>query len=165
MALRCRWPQVGGAIFSDIHYREHYYVAFPFALTVLCTVTSRPTPSRIVLDAGKKTMSGDAAMPEPIGLPAMKAIKLSAEHVTIELEQPSHTPRVGERLSLSSVIRIPRFTCTTRSSGSAAGDDCFDPPRLQYQLRRPFASNSSALFHFKRMIQHSLKGSLLMNSS
>jgi D-serine deaminase-like pyridoxal phosphate-dependent protein len=90
--------QVGGAIFSDVHYRDHYHVDFPFALTVLCTVTSRPTPTRIVLDAGKKTMSGDAAMPEPIGLPKMKGMKLSAEHLTIELEQGSETPRVGERV-------------------------------------------------------------------
>ena len=90
--------QVGGAVFSDVHYRDHFHVDFPFALTMLCTVTSRPTPTRIVLDAGKKAMSGDAAMPQPIGLPAMKAMKLSAEHVTIELEQASEMPRVGERV-------------------------------------------------------------------
>ncbi len=90
--------QVGGAIFSDMHYRNHYHIDFPFALTVLATVTSRPTPARIVLDAGKKTMSGDAAMPEPIGLPATKAVKLSAEHSTIELESPSVTPGIGDRI-------------------------------------------------------------------
>ena len=43
-------------------------------------------------------MSGDAAMPEPIGLPPMKSMKLSAEHMTIELDLPSDTPRVGERI-------------------------------------------------------------------
>jgi D-serine deaminase-like pyridoxal phosphate-dependent protein len=90
--------QVGGAIFSDMHYRTHYHVDFPFALTVLATVTSRPTPARIVLDAGKKTMSGDAAMPEPIGLPATKAVKLSAEHSTIELDLPSERPKIGDRV-------------------------------------------------------------------
>lgn len=90
--------QVGGAIFSDMHYRTHYHVDFPFALTVLATVTSRPTPTRVVLDAGRKTMSGDAAMPEPIGLPAVKAVKLSAEHSTIELEMPSATPKIGDRV-------------------------------------------------------------------
>ena len=92
--------QVGGAIFSDMHYRNNYHVHFPFALTVLTTVTSRPTPTRIVIDAGKKTMSGDAAMPEPIGLPAVRTLKLSAEHATIELEHPSETPGVGERVEL-----------------------------------------------------------------
>ncbi len=92
--------QVGGAIFSDMHYRTHYHADFPTALTVLATVTSRPTPTRIVLDAGRKAMSGDAAMPQPLGLPAIAAMRLSAEHMKIELEQPSAAPRIGERLEL-----------------------------------------------------------------
>ena len=90
--------QVGGAIFSDMHYRTHYHVDYPCALTLLATVTSRPTPTRIVLDAGKKTMSGDAAMPQPIDLPDVRHMRLSAEHTTIELESPSETPRIGDRL-------------------------------------------------------------------
>jgi D-serine deaminase-like pyridoxal phosphate-dependent protein len=88
--------QVGGAIFSDMHYRTHYHVDFAPALTILATVSSRPTPTRIVVDAGRKTMSGDAAMPAPLGLPAIRSVKLSAEHTTIELEQPSDVPEIGE---------------------------------------------------------------------
>src|SRR5207253_2668243 len=34
--------QVGGAVFSDVHYLTHYHVDFAPALTVLTTVTSRP---------------------------------------------------------------------------------------------------------------------------
>ena len=90
--------QIGGAIFSDRHYREHYHMDFPFALTVLATVISRPTPTRIVLDAGRKAMSGDAAMPQPIGLPAIGAMRLSAEHAKIELEQPSEKPAIGDKV-------------------------------------------------------------------
>jgi D-serine deaminase-like pyridoxal phosphate-dependent protein len=90
--------QVGGAIFSDLHYRNHYHVDFPHALSLLSTVTSRPTPTRIVLDAGKKSMSGDAAMPEPIALANVRDLRLSAEHATIELAVPSAAPRVGERV-------------------------------------------------------------------
>src|SRR5438046_2733407 len=90
--------QVGGAIFSDMHYLTHYHVDFALALTVLTTVTSRPTPTRIVVDAGKKTMSGDAAMPAPSGLPPIAALKLSAEHAKIELEQPSGTPKIGDKI-------------------------------------------------------------------
>jgi len=92
--------QVGGAIFSDMHYRTHYHVDFVPALTILTTVTSRPTPTRIVLDAGKKQMSGDAAMPAPRGLPAISAMKLSAEHTKIELAQPSAAPRIGDKIEL-----------------------------------------------------------------
>lgn len=90
--------QTGGAIFSDVHYRTHYHVHFPYALTVLATVTSRPTPTRIVFDAGRKTMSDDAAVPQPLGIAATRAMKLSAEHTTVELELPSETPRVGDRI-------------------------------------------------------------------
>jgi D-serine deaminase-like pyridoxal phosphate-dependent protein len=92
--------QVGGAIFSDMHYRTHYHLDHPCALTLLTTVTSRPTPTRIVLDAGKKAMSGDAALPEPQGLAAVRSLRLSAEHTTIELEAPSETPKVGDQLEL-----------------------------------------------------------------
>jgi D-serine deaminase-like pyridoxal phosphate-dependent protein len=90
--------QVGGAIFSDMHYLTHYHVDFAPALTVLTTVTSRPTPTRIVVDAGKKTMSGDAAMPAPSALPPIAALKLSAEHSKIELEQPSAVPKIGDKI-------------------------------------------------------------------
>ena len=90
--------QVGGAIFSDMHYLTHYHVDFAPALTVLTTVTSRPTPTRIVVDAGKKTMSGDAAMPAPSGLPPIAALKLSAEHSKIELEQASAVPKIGDKI-------------------------------------------------------------------
>jgi D-serine deaminase-like pyridoxal phosphate-dependent protein len=64
----------------------------------MTTVISRPTPNRIICDAGKKTMSSDASMPEPLGLGNIRGARLSAEHATIELERPSETPRVGDRL-------------------------------------------------------------------
>lgn len=90
--------QVGGAIFSDMHYRMDYHVDFAPALTLLTTVTSRPTPTRIIVDAGKKAMSGDAAMPEPRGIPPVSVIKLSAEHTKIELREPSAAPKIGDRI-------------------------------------------------------------------
>jgi len=37
-------------------------------------------------------------MPEPLGLGPVRAARLSAEHGTIELNDPSETPRVGDRL-------------------------------------------------------------------
>lgn len=91
--------QVGGAIFCDKLYRDVYNIDLPFALSLLTTVTSRPTPTRIIVDAGKKAMSGDAALPEPIGVPPVASVRLSAEHTTIELDAPSETPRVGDQLA------------------------------------------------------------------
>ncbi len=90
--------EVGGAIFSDMHYLTNYHVDFTPALTILTTVTSRPTPTRIVVDAGRKSMSGDAAMPAPRGLPPVSLVKLSAEHTKIELEEPNAAPKIGDKI-------------------------------------------------------------------
>jgi D-serine deaminase-like pyridoxal phosphate-dependent protein len=90
--------QAGGGVFCDVHYAKDFAVAHPYALTIVTTVTSRPTPNRIICDAGKKTMSSDASTPEPLGLGPVRTARLSAEHATIELESPSETPCVGERL-------------------------------------------------------------------
>ena len=91
--------QAGGAIFSDMLYRTRFHLDFPPALTVLATVTSRPTPTRIIIDAGKKTMSSDGAVPMPIGVTA-QSVSLSAEHGTIELSEPNDLPRIGDKLEL-----------------------------------------------------------------
>ena len=92
--------EAGGAVFSDLHYRGHYHLDFPPGLFLLTSVTSRPTPQRIVVDAGRKAMSCDAAMPAPIGLPPGKLTKVSAEHAAIELEAPSMFPEVGDKVQL-----------------------------------------------------------------
>lgn len=90
--------QAGGIIFGDVHYREHYRVDVAQALTVLATVTSRPTSRRIILDAGRKAMPPDIAVPAPLRLPAVQAMTFSAEHVTVDLTDPSDTPAIGDKV-------------------------------------------------------------------
>jgi D-serine deaminase-like pyridoxal phosphate-dependent protein len=92
--------QAGGAILSGNYYRTQQHLDFPCALTVLATVTSRPTPTRIVIDAGIKAMSTDGALPVPIGIPEVRSLRISAEHSTIELQEPSEVPRIGDNLEL-----------------------------------------------------------------
>ncbi len=91
--------EAGGIIFSDVHYRTHYHLDFPQALTLLATVTSRPTPQRVIIDAGKKSMSSDAAVPQPVGLKST-GVMLSAEHGTIDLAEPNDLPRIGDKIEL-----------------------------------------------------------------
>ena len=43
-------------------------------------------------------MSTDASTPKPRGLPEVTAVGCSAEHGTIQLAEPSGTPRVGDKL-------------------------------------------------------------------
>ena len=100
--------QVGGAVMNDAHYRWDYHIDLPFALTVLATVTSRPAPTRVILDAGKKSMSSDTAVPRPLGVPGVREVRLSAEHASLELEAASDWPRVGDRVEF-----IPGYTDTT----------------------------------------------------
>jgi len=92
--------QAGGAILCGNYYRTEQHLDFPCALTVLATVTSSPTPTRIVIDAGIKAMSTDGALPVPLGIPEMRSLRISAEHSTIELKDPSELPSIGDRLEL-----------------------------------------------------------------
>ena len=93
--------QAGGGIFGDVHYRTHHHVDFVPALTLMATVTSRPTPTRIIVDAGRKALSSDAAMPRPLGLGPVADLRLSAEHATIELAAAADRPRIGDRLEFA----------------------------------------------------------------
>ena len=90
--------QAGGGVLSDVCYRKHFHIDLPYALKVLATVTSRPNPRRIVCDAGKKSMSGDMALPEPIGLIGVASVRLSAEHTTVELDRDDTAIRVGDTI-------------------------------------------------------------------
>jgi len=73
-------------------------VEHEYALTVLTTVASRPTATRLVCDAGWKSLSVYPTMPEPLNVGAVESVRLSGEHATIELAEPRPVPRVGDRV-------------------------------------------------------------------
>ena len=90
--------QAGGGVLGDVHYLRDYRVPVDFALNLVATVTSRPSSRLVITDAGKKSMSMDAALPEPLGLPAVSRLALSAEHGRIELEEASDIPAIGDQV-------------------------------------------------------------------
>lgn len=101
--------QAGGGIFHDVHYAEHYgVVGHEFAMTVIATVVSRPTSTRIVTDAGHKTMNGNQGAPRPLGVEGVKKVRLSAEHGTIDLEEPADQPKVGDKIEF--IVGYSDFT-------------------------------------------------------
>jgi len=111
--ITCTMPgvteiQAGGGIFHDIHYAQDYGVDHEFAMTVVATVTSRPTPTRIVTDAGHKTMNGTPATPRPLGLEGVAKVRLSAEHGTIDLEVPNDRVKVGDKVEF--IVGYSDFT-------------------------------------------------------
>lgn len=79
------------------------------ALTVLATVVSRPTATRIVIDAGSKSLTSDLLGMEGFGLVMgtdLTVKGLSEEHGVIEMPVASDWPRVGERLRI-----VPNHAC------------------------------------------------------
>ncbi|MEE8593528.1 MAG: DSD1 family PLP-dependent enzyme [Candidatus Bipolaricaulota bacterium] len=89
--------QAGGAVFTDAAYLARGVPLSP-SLYVTATVTSRPTPTQVIVDAGRKSMDGSVAMPVPMGIDGATLSGLSAEHGTIQLDRPSETPRVADRI-------------------------------------------------------------------
>jgi len=111
--ITCTMPgvteiQAGGGIFHDVHYAEHYGVDHEFAMTIMATVVSRPTPTRIIVDAGHKTMNGNQGTPRPLGLDRVEKVKLSAEHGTVELAAANDSLRVGDKLEF--IVGYSDFT-------------------------------------------------------
>jgi len=92
--------QAGGGIFGDRFYRDLDVQVTP-ALSVLVTVTSRPTPDRIIVDAGRKTLDPSNLAPEVVGLEGVAKLAFSAEHGIIHLGGPNDAIRVGDRLRLN----------------------------------------------------------------
>ena len=65
---------------------------------------------RITCDAGHKTVSADAGIPNcaVLGDPAMQPLKPSEEHLPIDLPTGATAPNVGDLLYL-----VPRHVCPT----------------------------------------------------
>lgn len=89
--------QAGGGVLGDAMYRQRMGVDHDCSLRITSTVTSRPTPERVICDAGRKTMSPDPTVPEVQGL-KVTDLSLSAEHGSLTLAEPSASPGVGDRL-------------------------------------------------------------------
>ncbi len=87
--------QAGGAIFCDATYLAWGAQTKP-ALFVRTMVTSRPTPERIITDAGFKALPAWSRPPLPVGLPPAQPYRTSAEHGTIVLDAADETIRVGD---------------------------------------------------------------------
>ena len=92
--------QAGGGIFGDRFYRDLDVPVQP-ALSLLVTVTSRPTPERIIIDAGRKSLDPSNVVPDVVGVEHVVSQGFSAEHGTIQLDTPNDTIVVGDRLTLN----------------------------------------------------------------
>lgn len=93
--------QAGGVIFMDAFYHDQCHLEnFRFALTLLTTVVSRPAPDRAIIDAGRKTMNMEIAMPQVMGRDDITVKSLSAEHGILKLDPTAQDLKIGDRLEL-----------------------------------------------------------------
>jgi D-serine deaminase-like pyridoxal phosphate-dependent protein len=81
---------------------------FKTALMVLSTVVSRPTPDRVITDAGKKAITTDHGLPQPMDAPGAAVRRLSEEHGILELADPGAVQlNPGDKIRL-----VPSHCCT-----------------------------------------------------
>lgn len=104
--------QAGGACFMDPFYGELCHLeelGFEYALTILTTVTSRPTPERVITDAGFKTLSAREEWHAVVlDHDDFELVYLSAEH-GVWLRRTDGPPvAIGQQLEI-----IPDYHDTT----------------------------------------------------
>ncbi len=93
--------QAGGAIFMDAFYREACQIReLDHALTVTATIVSHPTPTRAVMDAGRKALNAEIHRPHVAGKSGVTVDWLSAEHGVLRLEPNASLVELGERIEL-----------------------------------------------------------------
>jgi D-serine deaminase-like pyridoxal phosphate-dependent protein len=104
--------QAGGGCLMDTFYGRLCHLeelGFEYALTILTTVTSRPTPTRVITDAGFKTLSArEEGQPILLDRPGVELDYLSAEHGVWQRAPESGEIRIGDRLEI-----IPDYHDTT----------------------------------------------------
>ena len=101
--------QSGGGIFGDPFYTRMPGVSgYEPALTVLCTIVSRPTPDRAVLDAGRKAITAENHTPLVKGYPDANVVMHSAEHIVLELGSESRNLKIGDQVEL--IVGYADFT-------------------------------------------------------
>jgi D-serine deaminase-like pyridoxal phosphate-dependent protein len=91
--------QAGGGIFCDMAY-QGWGVDLEPALFVRATIISRPAPTRIILDAGFKTLPRGFATPKLLGVEYVKSSVYSAEHGVITLTESNDVLKVGDAIDI-----------------------------------------------------------------
>lgn len=101
----------GTVVYNDTTSLEQLpNLGYAAAALVLGTVVSHPTARSITCDAGHKSVSVDAGVPNcaVLGWPQLQPLKPSEEHLPIEAKDGSPLPALGEKLYL-----LPRHVCPT----------------------------------------------------
>lgn len=100
----------GTYVYNDLnHVRAGVATYDDCASRVICTVVSRPTPDRAILDGGSKTFTNDNIQHGCgyiVEYPEAKFYAMSEEHGHVDLSACQLKPKIGERLTV-----IPNHAC------------------------------------------------------
>jgi 3-hydroxy-D-aspartate aldolase len=98
--------QAGSYVFMDVEYRDVgsktnvHFLDFEASLFVLVTAISQPQSTLITVDAGIKSLATDIAYPEFRDVEGVIYHFGGDEHGIIQLNNPSRTISLGDRLSV-----------------------------------------------------------------
>lgn len=98
--------QVGSYVTMDLNNREHG-LDFAQAVTVLATVISRPEPDRVIVDAGRMSLSLDFGPPACLEA-GLSFLALHEHHGLWTITDSQRPWRVGDKVEF-----IPSHGCTT----------------------------------------------------
>jgi D-serine deaminase-like pyridoxal phosphate-dependent protein len=100
--------EVGSYVFMDAAYTQiEGMERFESALTVLATVTSRPSGEVVIVDAGLKNMGGEYGTARLLDWPEARCAFVSEEHARFDFpDEPGL--RIGDRVRV-----VPPHCCTT----------------------------------------------------
>ncbi|MDM0002744.1 alanine racemase [Variovorax sp. J22P240] len=87
--------QAGGGVFGDLRCREDFGIDLEAAMRLRASVLARPTATRIVCDAGCKSLAVYPKAPRVLGMACAARIAHSASHLTLELEAEASSPAIG----------------------------------------------------------------------
>ena len=91
--------QAGSYLLMDAWYKA-YAPEFKLALSLLVTVISKTPGERIIVDAGVKALSGERGMPLVKAIHGLLLRALHAEHGVVEIQDPSVSVEVGDKIEL-----------------------------------------------------------------
>ena len=91
----------------DRFYREKCHVDLEQSLFLVASVSSRPSPTKAILDAGWKALPANLAIPTVRDYPGLEVAQLYAEHSRLDLPK-GFDPPIGER-----VVLVPGYSDAT----------------------------------------------------
>jgi D-serine deaminase-like pyridoxal phosphate-dependent protein len=92
--------QAGTYLLMDTTFRDKGVTEFDLALSVIGTVTSRPSPTLAIIDIGRKSIETGWGMPEVKSHPDAVITSMSQEHGRMDVSAVENPPSIGDQVEL-----------------------------------------------------------------